>query len=169
MSQERGSFRRRFFGGFDRTDVINYIENISVQRNRYQADAQKSASEAEELRSKLDDLTKELQDNNIRQNNTQNELREAQDELETVKDQLEHKTRELAALTAKYENDVTAAQNALNEAIVKGEQQRVAAVNAASNIISELRAGYENTKAGIDSAFCDAEAKLNNLLANKEN
>ena len=169
MSQERGGFRRRFFGGFDRTDVINYIENISVQRNRYQAEAQKYAAEAEELRSKLASLTKELNENNTKQNSIQNELREAQDELETVKGQLDHKTKELAALTQKYENDISAAQNALSEAVKNGKQQRELAVNTASQIVSDLREKYEGTKTDIDTAFRDAETKLSDLLKNKEN
>lgn len=33
MGGERGNFKSRFFGGFDRRDVIGYIEELAAERN----------------------------------------------------------------------------------------------------------------------------------------
>lgn len=33
MEQEKGNFRGRVFGGFDRQDVIDYIEELATERN----------------------------------------------------------------------------------------------------------------------------------------
>lgn len=33
MEQEKGNFRGRVFGGFDRQDVIDYIESLATERN----------------------------------------------------------------------------------------------------------------------------------------
>ena len=44
---EKQGFKRRAFGGFDRKDVINYIEELAAERNAL-------AAENEKLRSELD-------------------------------------------------------------------------------------------------------------------
>ena len=48
MPQETGNFKSRIFGGFDRRDVIGYIEELAAERNALQR-------ENEELREKLDE------------------------------------------------------------------------------------------------------------------
>ena len=204
MAQERGSFRRKLFGGFDRTDVINYIETVAEQRNKYQAEAQRYANESVELHTKLDNLTAQLQDKDARfadtskeldtarkeLNDVWKELRETMDELETVKGQLERVSKELVAKSAQYDKDITAAQKALENEKRKGEEQRIAAVNSASQITAELRVKYNDTKLGVEAAseifireldavsenmsamstaFTDAETKIQQLLADKEN
>jgi hypothetical protein len=40
VAEEQGNFRRKVLGGFDQIDVINYIEELSTQRNKFQSDAQ---------------------------------------------------------------------------------------------------------------------------------
>lgn len=204
MAEGRGNFRRKLFGGFDRTDVINYIETIAGQRNKYQTEAQKFAKESDELRTKLDSLTGQIQKKDTKLtatskeldaarkelNDVWKELREVQDELEVVKGQLDRSNKELASKTSQYENDMAAAQASLNDAITKGEKQRIAAINSASQILADLRTKYNGTKNGVDSAagtfrreldtvtdnmsamstaFSDAENEFKKLLTNKEN
>ena len=48
MPQETGNFKSRLFGGFDRHDVIEYIEELAAERNALQR-------ENEELRAQLDE------------------------------------------------------------------------------------------------------------------
>lgn len=166
MADKRGSFRRKLFGGFDRNDVIDYIETIAGERNKYQTEAQKFAKEADELREKLDSLTTLLQwkDDKIAEDSQEletarkelddvwKELRATLDELEVVKGQLDNSNKELVAKAAQYDKDIAAAESALNDAKKKGEEQRKAALNSVSQIVAELRAKYEDTKNGVDDA-----------------
>ena len=55
MNAEKGNFRRNLFGGFNREDVIKYIEQLSAERNKYKNDCLRLEGEAEELRARLDE------------------------------------------------------------------------------------------------------------------
>ncbi|MBE6949577.1 MAG: hypothetical protein E7456_07020 [Ruminococcaceae bacterium] len=178
MADERGSFRRRLFGGFDRVDVINYIEDIAIERNKHQETAAKLQEEVSELRDQAESLTKQLDDKNAQLaeksdelstahnelNEVWNELRDSSDELEALKAQLEQTKKELASKTAQYDNDIAAAQKALNEAKAQAELQRLEAKRSASQIISTLRDKYEGSMSSMNTAFADAEAELEKLL-----
>lgn len=203
MAEERGSFRRRVFGGFDRNDVINYIETIAVQRNEYQARTKELTQEANELRVRLDDLTVQLnnRDTMLADNakkldsakkeldDVWKELREALDELDVIKGQLEQSSKELNAKTTQYEKELSAAQAALRDAKSKCEQQRIAAINNASGIVTALHNRYKSLRSDTDSAadsfrrgldsvsdnmsamsvaFADAEDEFKRLLTDKE-
>ena len=49
VEQEKGNFRGRVFGGFDRQDVIDYIESLATERNAL-------SRENQELRERLWEL-----------------------------------------------------------------------------------------------------------------
>lgn len=49
MPGEISYFRKRFFGGFNRRDVIDYIEKLAQERNRLLAAKDRAESEASEL------------------------------------------------------------------------------------------------------------------------
>lgn len=55
MKGERGNFKSRVFGGFNRHDVIDYIETLAGERNAL-------AQENERLRGKIDALTERLEE-----------------------------------------------------------------------------------------------------------
>jgi len=64
METGAGRFRTSFFGGFDRRDVVAYLEKIAGERNQYKAEAERLgtelASEREGLAERLEKLQTEL-------------------------------------------------------------------------------------------------------------
>ena len=69
MSGDVRHFRRRFFGGFDTSDVMQYIEELAGQRNRYkttgdrlEAELKSLNAEIRRLQSELDEADKRLTD-----------------------------------------------------------------------------------------------------------
>ena len=53
MSGEKEFFRKRFFGGFNRDDVIKYITRIADERNEAVAARQKALKEIQTLKDEL--------------------------------------------------------------------------------------------------------------------
>jgi len=60
MKGEKEFFRKRFFGGFNRDDVIKYIAKIANERN----DALAAQSKAESKLKELEEEIKKLRENN---------------------------------------------------------------------------------------------------------
>ncbi|MGM9522766.1 MAG: DivIVA domain-containing protein [Oscillospiraceae bacterium] len=56
MTQETGNFRGRIFGGFDRSDVIGYIEELAAERNELQKDNERLRECIEGLENKLSEV-----------------------------------------------------------------------------------------------------------------
>ena len=54
MIGEVNSFRKRFFGGFNQRDVVDYIAKLSKERNTHREEVQKLADEATMLRHELE-------------------------------------------------------------------------------------------------------------------
>ena len=61
MTENAKVFKRRFFGGFDRHDVIEYIEKLASERNRFHLGEERLETECEKLRGELENLQAELQ------------------------------------------------------------------------------------------------------------
>ncbi|MCL2228006.1 MAG: hypothetical protein FWB97_10365, partial [Oscillospiraceae bacterium] len=66
MSGEIKFFRKRFFGGFNRDDVVKYISKLAQERNEFknakdtaEAEAKTMAGEVEPLRLKSEEAIKE--------------------------------------------------------------------------------------------------------------
>ena len=60
MHEKEKAFKRQLFGGFDKRDVIAYIEKLAAERNRYRADEARLDAECENLRGDLEKLQAEL-------------------------------------------------------------------------------------------------------------
>lgn len=164
MAEEQGGFRRKVFGGFDQNDVINYIEGLSTQRNKFQTDVEGLLREREELRAQLSDMTARAnnKDDLLTQTTQElsavrkeldgvwNELRETRDELEAMRDQLDRANKELADKARQYENDLAAAQLALEEAKDKAKAIHIATVDGAVQILDELNSSYDGVKKDMD-------------------
>ena len=60
MSEKAKAFRRRLLGGFDRRDVIEYIEKLASERSRWRSSEGRLESECEKLRNELEYLRAEL-------------------------------------------------------------------------------------------------------------
>ena len=74
MTQERGNFRGRLFGGFNRKDVINYIEALAEERN-------KLAQENAQLKEQMEAIAESQQASEI----SENDNRDIQEKSEYVK------------------------------------------------------------------------------------
>ncbi len=56
MAQETGGFKRRLFGGFDKRNVVEYIEKLAEERNALQNERIALQEENEALRERLSAL-----------------------------------------------------------------------------------------------------------------
>ena len=54
MSNEKGNFRGQLFGGFNRKDVVNYIEKLAQERNMYKEKYEALSDEMEKLKEQPD-------------------------------------------------------------------------------------------------------------------
>lgn len=57
MSEEKGNFKSRVFGGFDRRDVIQYIESLAKERNALALENQKLRGQVEALEDRVSELS----------------------------------------------------------------------------------------------------------------
>ena len=102
MSDATGRFRTSVFGGFDRGDVVDYLEKIAGERNEYKERAQKLE----------DDLNAEREDFGARLRNIEAELKTAREELDAAEKRAEEvrvsavsdAVRILDELKDKYDN-----------------------------------------------------------------
>lgn len=60
MANETGNFRTSTFGGFNRQDVSDYIEKLSLDRNRYKDKSEELAEKVDTMQERIDELTKRL-------------------------------------------------------------------------------------------------------------
>ena len=74
MTQERGNFRGRLFGGFNRKDVINYIEALAEERNKLD-------QENAQLKEQMEAIAESQQASEI----SENDNRDIQEKSEYVK------------------------------------------------------------------------------------
>lgn len=56
VEQEKGNFKGRVFGGFNRKDVIDYIESLAAERNDLALENRKLSGRVEALEEKLEEL-----------------------------------------------------------------------------------------------------------------
>ncbi len=61
MDEQKGNFKTQVFGGFDRHDVIEYIEKLAAQRNAYQKERDDLTALNEELAGAKSALEAELE------------------------------------------------------------------------------------------------------------
>lgn len=109
MSGEKGNFRSRIFGGFDRQDVATYIERLSAERNELK-------SRCGELERKLEETTEQLR---AAEENADEEARKAAEfKLSVVEDAVQ----QIEQLELKHK-EVSTDMNVTVEH-VKGELQR---------------------------------------------
>ena len=83
MNGDVRHFRRKLFGGFDSRDVIQYIEELAAQRNKYKQTGDKLELEIKNLNAEMKKLQDALDDTDRRINDT---LDEASSSIATLKD-----------------------------------------------------------------------------------
>ncbi|MBQ3404520.1 MAG: DUF972 family protein [Oscillospiraceae bacterium] len=94
MAENSGNFRTRILGGFDRLDVIKYIEKLAAERNDCRSELEKLKEEIQALtddndalRMRNSDLRRELSECRAKaeQQSGQNALDETAKELEQLR------------------------------------------------------------------------------------
>ena len=78
-------FRSAMFGGFNRQDVLEYLENS----------AQQAAQQQQELQAQLDQARQELTDRQSQESDGQEQLEKAQQEAEALQSQLDQANADL--------------------------------------------------------------------------
>ena len=62
MTGEISYFRKRFLGGFNREDVIDYIEKLAQERNKLQAEKDRAEQKVQSLTGELETLRVEIEE-----------------------------------------------------------------------------------------------------------
>lgn len=133
------NFKTKLFGGFDRRDVIAYIEKLAAQRNKYQTTSKKLENQMNDLYNKLAEAEHDIEEANRRV-------------VEINIAALEDAAKTITELQEKYESvrsdmEVTATH-------IKGELTRVgdtlmlmsSVLNTAGQRFADLRSIVENEK-----------------------
>lgn len=84
MKGERGNFKGRVFGGFNRHDVIDYIETLAAQRNELSRDNEKLREQVEALEERLDAEIPPINEPEAEREDGRRELRDALEEARQV-------------------------------------------------------------------------------------
>ena len=141
MTGEIEFFRKRFVGGFNREDVVNYITKLAQERNDWRAAKEKADQDAHALTDEIARLILELE-------KAKKEVREA----------LEYKVAELdnaGAVLLKLENDF----GSICAELVRAAQSIDAELDKARGIVAALPQFLENAGEGLKAlqTSCAAE------------
>ena len=141
MSGEVKFFRKRFFGGFNRDDVVKYISKLAQERNEY-----KSAREAAEAQTKA--MTEEVEPLRIEAQKAREIvekvaqesgfLLEAKEKAENETEKLRHEINSLKLELAEVKSRVEEGHSAKEKA-----QQEIHSLNAE---MKSLRDAHEQVK-----------------------
>jgi peptidoglycan hydrolase CwlO-like protein len=108
-------FRRRFFGGFDTSDVMTYIEELAAQRNKYkstgdrlEAELQNLNAEIKRLQGDLDDADRRIMDIKIKS------LEEASSGITSLKETYSSIRSEMEVTTYNICNELNKLNNTLS-------------------------------------------------------
>jgi len=105
MGGELNGFRGRLFGGFDRKDVIAYIEKSSAKRNALIKENEKLAAEAEEMNEIVSRLQIENDELKAKLAEAEEAVKVSEDSVKELKETVIAETiTALEDLEKKYEN-----------------------------------------------------------------
>lgn len=137
VEQEKGNFRGRVFGGFDRQDVIDYIESLATERNALSRENQQLQERLWELEEQAAAPAEEPAGDSERRE-IAGALEEARELLRTVK-------REYDALCADVKINATQAEGELKtiSARLSGLQ---AALGSAGEKLEEIGSRLETSE-----------------------
>lgn len=168
MSDEKGNFRKKLFGGFDESDVIRYIERISRKTTKNEA-------ETENLRDEIARLTNENAQLRAEYESEREELMREIDALRAEKESLAERykaesavhRRELAVLHEKRRGAEDAERlvvelyekcGALNRSIEASEEKartELGTIEASLSALSTLTADAEEKLGAIRDSIKD--------------
>lgn len=84
MKGERGNFKSRVFGGFNRHDVIDYIETLAAERNELSRENERLRGQIDALEEGLDREPQPVPEEPVEQEDSRRELRVALEEVREV-------------------------------------------------------------------------------------
>jgi len=88
MKGEIEFFRKRFFGGFNRKDVINYIGKLAQERNENRAALERAEKSAQTMANALDAKSREVDELRNAYDEISNELEELRQTMSKEKDKV---------------------------------------------------------------------------------
>lgn len=128
---EIGSFKSKLFGGFDRKDVVNYIEKLAAERNEYIVKCRDLEVKVQELEGKIEDIRSEYE----------RKISEVQAENES----------KIEEITSEYEMKLTEAEAAIVCANLKAEEKRTTEREEALKVLGDVVDRFE--AAGSDTVL----------------
>ena len=140
MSGDVKHFKRRFFGGFDTTDVMLYIEELAAQRNRYKMTGDRLEAELKTLNTEIRRLQEELDEADRRIMDIKvHSLEEASGSIASLKDTYTDIRTEMESTT----NNICSELSRLNGTLTSLST----VLDTTSNRFNELQTLVEHEKA----------------------
>jgi len=133
MANETKLFRKRFFGGFNRNDVVQYVSKLAKERNEYknaveaaQAEARVAAEEIEPLRLEVQVAKKALAEAHEQMKNSVESEKQISEEKEKAIQEAKDTASEVERLKQELANEkrLTKEEHSANENAQK-ELQRL--------------------------------------------
>lgn len=163
MSEEKGNFRGKIFGGFDRRDVISYIETTAQKLSTTEKERSAYQEEVEDLRAKnerLGELMEQYKE-------------EYEDEIKRVEKLCEDQRKSYEAELERLQNEHDEAIHALRrensrllEDIEREKQKtfnrRSAEIKAAQDAVDSLIKRTDELKSDLDINLSNSRRRIEN-------
>lgn len=107
-------FRSAVFGGFNRNDVINYIEKLKLNEAKLMAEVTSKNSKIEELQKTVDELNSKISELN---NKTQAVYVECEDKIAEIKNQCSEEIEKIREELSEKSNSESLAERSAQEKV----------------------------------------------------
>jgi len=141
MSGEINFFRKRFFGGFNREDVVKYISELAHERNEYKSAKDIAENEAKTMADEIEPLRAESAQARKKETELKESIEVAENEVSELREAKEKAEREVRLA----EREVTSLKQELDEAKKQLDEMRDAK-NKITYDMQTLKADYDNLK-----------------------
>lgn len=101
MTSEKGNFRTNLMGGFNKTDVVEYITELAAELNKYKKEAAENAE-------KLESLTTEKEALEVKVGELENTIKEGELQEDKIKESAKRRAFELISGIEKKYGDICA-------------------------------------------------------------
>jgi len=185
MAGEINYFRKRFFGGFNRQDVVDYIEKLAGERNEKAEAGEKAIQDAKALaievailQQKLEDIANEHEKTELEFEKSRLDIGKAKLEIEQIRQDVnKHKADTLEAVIKTFlelEDNVEGLDKEIRQSImgVNAEMDALRAtlsavpemLERAGKRFSELRAALKIEKDMVDTTEYQEPEEIADLL-----
>ena len=143
MSGEANYFRKRFLGGFNQQDVVDYVSKLAGERNEQREAREKAERELRQLSNELETLRAELEGAKQR-----------------CSDHVSKLSLEFDEADKKRLDEILALRDELERTRREAREYRVAALKDAAFALSELEAAFDTVNADIAAAVGRVRAEM---------